>query len=114
MHRLIVVLGTNRDKDQAGIAKELADVDVAVLTKIHNPRTTSIETLEKVFAEHAPEVVRYTASDINQAMGLALDLADRSDLICVTGSVYLAGEALRWAAAHGSAMAASEIAGVDH
>jgi dihydrofolate synthase/folylpolyglutamate synthase len=114
MHRLIVVLGTNRDKDQVGIAKELADVDVVVLTKIHNPRTTSIETLEKAFAEHAPDVVRYTASDINQAMDLALDLADRSDLICVTGSVYLAAEALRWAAAHGSTTAAAEIEGVDH
>ncbi len=114
MHRLIVVLGTNKDKDQVGIVKELADVDVVVLTKIHNPRTTSIETLEKVFAEHAPHVARYTASDINQALDLAVDLAERSDLICATGSVYLAGEALRWAAAHGSTSAAAEISGIDH
>lgn len=114
MHRLIVVLGTNRDKDQIGIAKELAGVDVVVLTKIHNPRTTSIETLEAVFAEHAPDVVRYTASDVDQAMDLALDLADNSDLICATGSIYLAGEALRWSAAHGSTNAKAEIEGVDH
>ncbi|MBV9713480.1 MAG: hypothetical protein JO011_21455, partial [Ktedonobacteraceae bacterium] len=49
-----------------------------------------------------------------QAMELALELADRHDLICATGSLYLAGEALRWAAAHGDATAASEIEGVDH
>jgi dihydrofolate synthase/folylpolyglutamate synthase len=114
MHRLIVVLGTNRDKDQVGIVKELADVDVAVLTKIQNPRTTAIETLEKVFAEYAPGVVRYTANDLNQALDLAVDLADSSDLICATGSIYLAGEALRWAAVHGDTTAASEIEGVDH
>jgi dihydrofolate synthase/folylpolyglutamate synthase len=114
MHRLIVVLGTNKDKDQGGIARELAEADAVVLTKIHNPRTTAIETLEAAFVEHAPDVDRYTASDLEQAMALALDLADSSDLICVTGSIYLAGEALRWAAAHGSATAAAEIGGVDH
>jgi dihydrofolate synthase/folylpolyglutamate synthase len=114
MHRLIVVLGTNRDKDQGGIARELVEADAVVLTKIHNPRTTAIETLETAFVEHAPDVVRYTAPDLDQAMELARDLADSSDLICVTGSVYLAGEALRWAAAHGSATAAAEIGGVDH
>jgi dihydrofolate synthase/folylpolyglutamate synthase len=85
-----------------------------VLTKIHNPRTTPVEKLEAVFAEHAPGVVRHTASDINQAMDLALDLADNGDLICATGSIYLAGEALRWAAARVSAPAAAEIEGVDH
>jgi dihydrofolate synthase/folylpolyglutamate synthase len=114
MHRLIVVLGTNKDKDQGGIARELAEADAVVLTKIHNPRTTAIETLEAAFVEHAPDVTRYTASDLEQAMDLALDLADSGDLICVTGSVYLAGEALRWAAAHGSTTAAAEIGGVDH
>jgi dihydrofolate synthase / folylpolyglutamate synthase len=114
MHRLIVVLGTNKDKDQGGIACELADADAVVLTKIHNPRTTAIETLEAAFVEHAPDVVRYMTSDLAQAMDLALDLADSGDLICITGSIYLAGEALRWAAAHGSADAAAEIGGVDH
>ncbi|WP_236065105.1 bifunctional folylpolyglutamate synthase/dihydrofolate synthase [Reticulibacter mediterranei] len=114
MHRLIVVLGTNKDKDQGGIARELAEADAVVLTKIHNPRTTAIETLESAFVEHAPDVIRYMASDLEEAMALALDLADNNDLICVTGSVYLAGEALRWAAAHGSATAAAEIGGVDH
>jgi dihydrofolate synthase/folylpolyglutamate synthase len=47
-------------------------------------------------------------------MNFALQLADRDDLICATGSLYLAGEALRWAAAHGDRNAAAEIEGVDH
>ena len=47
-------------------------------------------------------------------MDLALDLAEDSDLICATGSLYMAGEVLRWAAAHGDEEAASTIEGVDH
>jgi dihydrofolate synthase/folylpolyglutamate synthase len=47
-------------------------------------------------------------------MNLALDLAENNDLICATGSLYLAGEALRWAAVRGDKTAAEEIEGVDH
>jgi dihydrofolate synthase/folylpolyglutamate synthase len=66
-----------------------------------------------VFAEHAPRVQIYTVEESTEALDLALDLADPEDLICATGSLYLAGEALRWAAVHGGVMAAAEIEGVD-
>jgi hypothetical protein len=43
-----------------------------------------------------------------------VDAAPR-DLVCVAGSLYLAGEALRWLAARPDTVAGSiEIAGVDH
>ena len=92
----------------------LADVDVVILTRMHTPRATSIEALEATFAEHAPHVTFYKASESDDAMKLALDIADRKDLICATGSLYLAGEVLRWAAAQGSKTAAEDIEGVDH
>lgn len=114
MHRLVVVLSTNKDKDQLGIVQALADVDAVVLTNMKSPRVTPVETLAALFAEHAPHVSVSSAEETEHAMGLALDLADSHDLICVTGSLYLAGEALRWAAAHGDTGAASEIEGVDH
>jgi dihydrofolate synthase/folylpolyglutamate synthase len=47
-------------------------------------------------------------------MDLALDLAETNDLICATGSLYLAGEVLRWAAARGNNRIAASIEGVDH
>ena len=72
------------------------------------------QALEATFAEHAPHVALYKASESDAAMKLALDRAERNDLICATGSLYLAGEVLRWAAAHGSKTAAQEIEGVDH
>jgi len=115
LHRLIVVLNVNRDKDIVGIVQALADVDIVILTHMKSsPRAVAIETFQELFKVHAPSVEIFTAEKSEQAMDLALDLADRHDLICATGSLYLAGEVLRWAAAHGDATAASEIEGVDH
>ena len=114
MRRLIVVLSAAKDKDLVGIVRALADVDIVVLTRMLSQRATPIETFQALFVEHAPHVRVRTAPESEQAMDLALDLAERDDLICATGSIYLAGETLRWAAARGSANAASEIEGVDH
>jgi dihydrofolate synthase / folylpolyglutamate synthase len=115
LHRLIVVLNMNRDKDLVGIVQALAGVDIVILTHMKSsPRAVTIEAMQELFATHAPSVQIFSAEQSEQAMDLALDLADRNDLICATGSLYLAGEALRWAAAHGDVTAASEIEGVDH
>ena len=112
--RLIIVLSMNRDKDLAGIVQLLADVDSVVLTRIKNPRVAQIEEMESLLAHYAPKVMVHRADTTAEAMDLALNLAKSSDLICATGSLYLAGEALRWAAAHGEKPAASEIEGIDH
>jgi dihydrofolate synthase/folylpolyglutamate synthase len=114
MHRLIVVLSLARDKDLPGVVQALADVHSVILTRMNNPRLASLEELAALFAEHAPQVAVHITDTSTQALDLALDLADSSDLICATGSLYLAGEALRWAAARGDKKAAEEIEGVDH
>jgi dihydrofolate synthase / folylpolyglutamate synthase len=114
IHRLIVVLNLARDKDLAGIARALAHVDAVVLTRYASPRAASIESMNEVFTKYAPGVSIYHADDSRTAMNLALDLAESSDLICATGSLYLAGEVLRWAAARGDTAAATAIEGVDH
>ena len=114
MHRLIVVLGVARDKDLPGIVRTLAGVDTVVLTRMANPRAAAIEELQALFAQYAPHVRVFTAENSRAAMDLALNLAGSSDLICATGSLYLAGEVLRWAAAHGDEQAATAIEGVDH
>ncbi len=114
MQRLIVVLSPNRDKDLAGIARALAGVDVVVLTRMANPRAATIAELQATFGEYAPSVTIESASDSTRAMGLALELAGSEDLICATGSLYLAAEVLRWSAARGDREAAATIEGVDH
>lgn len=115
LHRLLIVLNMNRDKDLVGIVQALADVDIVILTHMKSsPRAVTIEAMQELFATYAPAVQIFSVEQSEQAMDLALDLAERNDLICATGSLYLAGEALRWAAARGDATAASEIEGVDH
>jgi dihydrofolate synthase / folylpolyglutamate synthase len=113
-HRLFVVLGVARDKDLPGIAQALANVDAVVLTRMSNPRAASIDQLQVLFAQFAPHVKVYTAGTSEAAMNLACDLAESSDLICATGSLYLAGEVLRWAATRGDLQAEATIEGVDH
>jgi dihydrofolate synthase/folylpolyglutamate synthase len=114
LHRLIVVLSLARDKDLVGVAKALAHVDVVILTRMVNPRAATIESMREAFAKHAPNVEIHTTQDSRAAMNLALDLADSNDLICATGSLYLAGEVLRWAASRGDTVAAATIEGIDH
>jgi dihydrofolate synthase / folylpolyglutamate synthase len=112
--RLLVVLSVNADKDLEGIVQALAHVDVVVLTRMMNPRAASIEQLQELFTRIAPHVQIETAGDTAAAMNRALELAGSDDLICATGSLYLAAEALRWAAARGDKTAASTIESVDH
>ena len=112
--RLIVVLSLARDKDLVGIAKALKYVDVVILTRMVNPRAATIENMQEAFANHAQQVQVYTTQDSRAAMNLALDIAKSDDLICATGSLYLAGEVLRWAAARGDTVAAANIEGIDH
>jgi dihydrofolate synthase / folylpolyglutamate synthase len=112
--RLIVVLSLARDKDLVGIAKALQSVDVIILTRMVHPRAATIENMQATFAQYAQNVRIYTTQDSRAAMNLALGIARREDLICATGSLYLAGEVLRWAAARGDSVAAASIEGIDH
>jgi dihydrofolate synthase/folylpolyglutamate synthase len=112
--RLIVVLSVHRDKDIAGIARALATCDEVIVTRMHSTRAATTEVLQAALAAYAPKVCVQTASDTIEAMELALRKAHSDDLICATGSIYFAGEALRWAASRGSQRAAEAIEGVDH
>jgi dihydrofolate synthase / folylpolyglutamate synthase len=114
LHRLVVVLSLARDKDLIGIAKALKYVDVVILTRMAHPRAATIESMKEAFTEHAPNAEIYATQDSRAAMNLAIDIAKSSDLICATGSLYLAGEVLRWAAARGDTVAAATIEGIDH
>jgi dihydrofolate synthase/folylpolyglutamate synthase len=114
MQRLIVVLATNQDKDQAGIIQALAQANVIILTRVKSPRATPIETLRKICIEYAPQAEIFEESESYTAMQKAVELATEQDLICATGSLYLAGEVLRWAAARGDQGAKAEIEGIDH
>lgn len=115
--RLLLMLALMADKDLAGITAEVARANVAHVyaTAVANPRAASPESIATALAEAAPGLAVTTYADVPAALEAARAGAGPRDLLCVAGSLYLAGEALRWFAARPTPEAATiEIAGVDH
>ncbi|MBE3560058.1 MAG: bifunctional folylpolyglutamate synthase/dihydrofolate synthase [Ktedonobacteraceae bacterium] len=112
--RLIIVLSVSRDKDLPGIVRALSGVDEVVLARMNSPRVAEPAYLQALFAVHAPQVNVHITGSSAEGMNRACALAARNDLICATGSIYFAAEALRWAAERGDEAAAADIEGVDH
>jgi dihydrofolate synthase/folylpolyglutamate synthase len=117
--RLIVVLGIMADKDRAGMARELAAMcpNLVIATTVRSPRALPAEAFTDTVREAGLALPVATHVEAPAALAAACAAAGPDDLICVTGSLYLAGEALRWFAAHpevAERMAPIEIAGDDH
>ncbi|PLS78663.1 MAG: bifunctional folylpolyglutamate synthase/dihydrofolate synthase [Chloroflexi bacterium] len=89
--RLVLVLGTSRDKDIAGLARELVPAASAVvLTRSYHPRAADAELL----AAHvrpllaSSDVPLIFTDDVPPAIEAARRIAGPNDLICVTGSLF--------------------------
>lgn len=92
-HKLILVLGFSQDKDLDNILKEIVSIgDSILVTQSNNPRAAAPEDLykriEKLCGKHA-ELFENT----QDAVFAAKQKASKEDLICITGSAYVAGEA---------------------
>jgi dihydrofolate synthase/folylpolyglutamate synthase len=91
--RLILVLGTSRDKDLRAIAAELVPgASAVVLTRSRHPRSADVETLAGVVDPFLRGPL-YLTDDIPPALDQARDLAGAHDLICVAGSLFVAAAA---------------------
>jgi dihydrofolate synthase/folylpolyglutamate synthase len=115
--RLLLVIGLMSDKDLRGVAAEGARSGAARVytTAAQIARAATPEHLAAVLAEAAPTLPIQPTANIAAAMSAALGESGPGDLICVAGSVYLAGEALRlFATLPTDEARAIEIAGVDH
>ncbi len=90
--KLIVVIGLSEDKDIAGVLREIAcATDDLILTRTGNPRETAPEQMAvtaKRFYHKKPIVIE----DIDEALKEAKNIANKNDLICITGSFFLAGK----------------------
>ena len=88
--KLIVVFGAMADKDVSSIGKEFAKRWAQVIfTKAESERAQEPEKLlEKIGVEEI-------AVPAERAIELALKKAGKNDLVLITGSIYLIGEAYR-------------------
>jgi dihydrofolate synthase/folylpolyglutamate synthase len=91
----IFVVGVNTDKNISAIWKELAAMSkLVVTTKSDNPRSmdpNQIGDLLNVFELDRPEVC--VTQSVPEAIDKAISQADKDDLICITGSLYVVAEA---------------------
>ncbi|MBM4065662.1 MAG: bifunctional folylpolyglutamate synthase/dihydrofolate synthase [Planctomycetes bacterium] len=92
-NKLILVLGFSQDKDLDNILKEIVSVgDSILVTQSKNPRAAAPEDLckriERLCGKHA-EILDNT----HDAVVAAKKKASKEDLLCITGSAYIAGEA---------------------
>ncbi len=117
--KLLLVFGTMQDKDLAGMrAAILAHRRrlVAVIgTQAQSPRAMSSNYIMGHFPMETM-LLNVAFANVGDALAFARANAAPNDLICLTGSLHLAGEGLRWIAAHvdDPLAQAITIAGDDH
>lgn len=93
---LILVLGVSRDKDIVGILEELESIsDSIILTKSKvTERALEPSLIKKRIKKRREEAV--LTSNIEEALAVAQSRANNDDLILVTGSLFVVGEAKAW------------------
>jgi len=91
--RLVLILGTSRDKDLRALAAELVPEASAVLvTRSRHPRSAGTEALAAAVEPflRGPLII---TDDIPPALDKAREIAGPNDLICVAGSLFVAAAA---------------------
>ncbi|HPS54758.1 MAG TPA: folylpolyglutamate synthase/dihydrofolate synthase family protein [Sedimentisphaerales bacterium] len=90
---MIVIFGCNCDKDITGMLTQLQyGADKVIFTRSNSPKAVSPIELADQYTEICGKMCQ-SASSIGQAFKLASSAIGREDLICVTGSFYLIGQA---------------------
>ncbi|MCH7791089.1 MAG: bifunctional folylpolyglutamate synthase/dihydrofolate synthase [Planctomycetes bacterium] len=91
---MVVIFGCAEDKDVDGMLHMLAlGADKILFTRSSdNPRAIDPKELQRRFAEISPKMTQVVPK-LKEAINTAHKAIGRDDLICVTGSFYLAGEA---------------------
>ncbi len=90
--RLILVIGASSDKDVAGMVAELAPIAGAVIaTRSRHPRSMALNPLLDELKRQGVEGT--TSESVADAVERALSIAGAKDLVCVSGSLFVAAEA---------------------
>ncbi|MFC2044194.1 bifunctional folylpolyglutamate synthase/dihydrofolate synthase [Chloroflexota bacterium] len=89
--RAILIIGASLDKNIAGIVGELVSLfDSVIVTRSVHPRAAPTDRIVVEFNHYG--IAAKSTEDTSTALRLALTLAGKKDLICVTGSLFVVGE----------------------
>jgi dihydrofolate synthase/folylpolyglutamate synthase len=92
---MIVIFGCQRDKDVAGMLRHIQlGADKVIFTSTGSPRSMDPHDLATAYIEQCGKMAQ-VADDLEEAIHIARSALTREDLICITGSFYLVGEAKR-------------------
>jgi dihydrofolate synthase/folylpolyglutamate synthase len=90
---MVVIFGCAADKDIAGMLDRIIrGADKVIFTHSHNPRAADPQDLAGKYEEVSGRNAQVCES-LKEALRVARSAVSREDLICVTGSFYLVGEA---------------------
>jgi len=91
---MIMIFGCAADKDLDNLLKKVAlGADKVIFTRAkNNARAAEPADLARRFSEITPKMCQ-VAPTLEEALSIAGRAAGRDDLICITGSFYLVGEA---------------------
>ena len=94
---LVMIFGCGQDKDAAGMLKQISlGADKIIFTRARaNPRAHEPADLLTEFADLSGKMAQ-VAPNLQDALQLAGRAVSREDLIIVTGSFYLVGEARKY------------------
>lgn len=90
---MVVIFGCNGDKDIDGMLRELQyGADKVIFTRSNSAKAAWPEDLGDRYSEISGKMYQ-TALTLREALRLAESATGREDLICITGSFYLIGQA---------------------
>ena len=92
INKIVLIFGALKDKDVSSILQELipcvADI---ILTKPDTERGMPVEVLQEVVEKSGRN--SYAVRTLSEAISIANNITSASDIILITGSLYLVGEA---------------------
>lgn len=92
---MVVIFGCQKDKDIPGMIHRLqVGADKMIFTSTGSPRSADPAELALQYTEHTGKMAQ-VGRTLDEAMRIATSAITPEDLICVTGSFYLVGKAMR-------------------
>ena len=109
---LVVIFGCCADKDVSGMLERITSgADKVIFCKVDNVRTANPEELAARYVELYGKMAQ-VATSLEDALAIANRAVTKEDLICITGSFYLVGEAKKHFAAKAAQQSAATPATV--
>jgi dihydrofolate synthase/folylpolyglutamate synthase len=100
---MVIIFGCCADKDVPGMLERIAaGADKVIFTRVNNIRSADANELATRYVEQYGKMAQ-VAPTLQDALDIANRAVTKEDLICITGSFYLVGEAKKLFAAKANA-----------